>query len=241
MRHTLIALMALMAPLALAGQWTPQTAGRLLDLHDRGQMAEADTIAASLIAADGIDRTMAAADSCFFTAGSPTECEALYALFLEHALAADSGSDMDDLYLWQLESVCEVNAEGTPAADFCFALLDGPSETTLGQYVDGRELCLIFYDPDCQHCAEVMAELQGLSRLTRVLAVCTGSTPERWRQTATGLPRGWAAAFDRSSVQDDDTYVIRSFPSIYLIDKHGTVQMKNPSPRRLLHRLNSRK
>ncbi len=138
---------------------------------------------------------------------------------------------------WMLHDVCERNAPGTTAADFRFATPD-ISENTLLTYLPGKPLCVIFYDPDCDHCKKVIAKLSGeLASLVDVLAVCVDSTPRRWEQTRDALPGPWVKAFDRSEVTLNDIYMIRSLPSIYLLDADRTVVMKNPTAGRLLDHL----
>lgn len=139
---------------------------------------------------------------------------------------------------WMLHDVCERNAPGSAAADFRFGTPD-ISENTLLTYLPGKPLCVIFYDPDCDHCKKVIAKLaEGeLARLVDVLAVCVDSTPKRWEQTRDALPADWVKAFDRSEVTLNDIYMIRSLPSVYLLDADRNVVMKNPSAERLLDHL----
>lgn len=174
------------------------------------------------------------ADSLYFTPGSPTECEALYALYLQAAIPRLEGTDRQ-VAQWKLNDVCLRNAEGSPAANFEFALASGPQRVKLHKFMKGKPLLMLLYDPLCHHCQEVISALDNanVSSKLPVLAVCVESTPELWEESRTGLPQGWIAAFDRSAITETDLYMIRSLPSIYLLDGQRNVILKNPSLDRL--------
>ena len=194
----------------------------------------------SLVAAtstDSLPSLLNRVSDLFFEPASPDYCEGLMALYLEAALPRLQDDMEQEIARWKLEEVCRVNAEGTKAADFKFDLDGGPRGCRLSRYLRGQSLCVVFYDPDCRHCSQVIKELEGLSARVNVLAVCVDSTPERWAETCGSLPKGWARALDRSDISENDTYVLRGLPSIYLLDGEHRVVLKNPSAQRLLNYL----
>lgn len=198
--------------------------------------ARVDSVIASA-AADSVPAILERADGQFFDPSSADYCEGIMALYLSAAIPRLVDETEREVAQWKLNEVCLLNAEGTPAADFSFDLLDGRQGLTLREFMPGDErLCLLFYDPDCGHCAEVIAALSALE--VRVLAVCVDSTPERWAESAPELPTQWAKAFDRTDILENETYMLRSLPGIYLLDSHGMVELKNPSPERLINYLN---
>lgn len=161
--------------------------------------------------------------------------EARMAELLRAALASGRLSDTERATAeWMLHDVCELNAVDSIAADFRFATPE-KSENTLHTFMTGKPLLLLFYDPDCDHCREVIARLADLPEeaLPRVVAVCVDSTPKRWEQTRNALPASWIKAYDRSGVTANDIYIIRSMPSIYMLDGERRVVMKNPSVNKL--------
>lgn len=198
--------------------------------------AHVDSVVAAT-PADSLPGLLQRVDDLFFEPLSPTYCEGIAALYLRAALPRLTDEIEIDIARWKLNEVCLLNAEGTPASDFTFDLFGGPRNVTMSRYLKGQPLCLIFYDPDCSHCAEVIRELGELSRLVNVLAVCVESTPERWEETCGSLPRGWGRAFDSGNLVETESYMIRSYPSIYLLDADRNVVLKNPSASRLLNHL----
>lgn len=133
---------------------------------------------------------------------------------------------------WMLHDVCERNAPGTIAADFRFATPEA-SENRLHTFRPGEPLLLLLYDPDCRHCRDVIAELSDIESLPTVLAVCIEASPKRWEQSRDALPQKWIKAYDRSDILGEDLYVIRTLPSIYLLDGDRRVVLKNPRPEAL--------
>lgn len=198
--------------------------------------ARVDSLVAST-PTDSIPGLLESVDRQFFDPASEDYCEGIMALYLRAALPRLKDETERDVAQWKLEAVCELNAEGTEAADFSFDLLNGPEGMTLKTFrPEGERLCLLFYDPDCGHCSEVIARLRELP--VAVLAVCVDSTPERWVETSPELPEAWAKAFDRSDIAENEIYMLRSLPGIYLLDSEGRVELKNPSVSRLIKYLN---
>lgn len=194
----------------------------------------------SLVAAtpsDSLPGLLNAASDLFFEPISPTYCEGLMSLYLQAALPRLEDETEREIALWKLNEVCALNAEGTPAADFSFDLAGGPRDVALSRYLKGQPLCIVFYDPDCRHCSQVIKELDSLAAHVNVLAVCVESSPERWAETRDSLPSGWARAFDRTDIPENETYMLRGLPAIYLLDADHNVVLKNPSAGRLLNYL----
>lgn len=160
--------------------------------------------------------------------------EARMAELLRAALATGRLSETEtETAEWMLHDVCERNAVDSIAADFRFATEEA-SENTLHTFRPGEPLVVLFYDPDCRHCRDVIAEMGDMKGLPTVLAVCVESSVKRWEQSRDGLPEGWVRAYDRSGVLAEDLYVIRQFPAIYLLDGERRVVIKNAKPCQLL-------
>ncbi len=187
--------------------------------------------------ADSLPGLLSRASDLYFEPTSDLYSEGLMSLYLEAALPRLEDETEREIAEWKLNEVCRVNAEGTEAADFKFDLDGGPRGCRLSRYLRGQSLCVIFYDPDCRHCSQVIKELEGLSARVNVLAVCVDSPEDRWAETCGSLPGGWARAYDRSAISENDTYVLRGLPSIYLLDGEHRVVLKNPTAARLLNYL----
>ncbi|MCH5335076.1 MAG: DUF5106 domain-containing protein [Alistipes sp.] len=194
--------------------------------------AEADAEAYALLAD--------IAEKYLYEPESPVYSEEFYALFLEHFAVSDILGPYGTIRpRWQLEAVRK-NRPGTIAADIRFTGRDG-REGTLGQ-IEAPRLLLIFYDPDCDHCREVVSSLQGdpvLSRLCKsgrlkVLAVYSGDERKLWADTAPSLPAEWIVGFEPGLIYERGTYVLRRMPTLYLLDSDKRVLLKEPSPGELL-------
>lgn len=126
-----------------------------------------------------------------------------------------------------LQEMAMKNAAGSMAADFRLEYPDG----RCGRLSDhkGKSLVLIFYDPECVHCGEIIHQLdasrclQGMS----VLAVYTEGNEDVWRTTLTEMPADWKVAIDRDSIVDKAIYDIPVMPMIYLLDAQQQVVEKD--------------
>lgn len=195
--------------------------------------ADAVALVNEAAAANALPRLLEIAEETVFNTDEERMAEILRAALATGKLSESQTATAE----WMLHDVCERNAPGTPAADFRFATPE-ISENTLYTYLPGKPLTVIFYDPDCDHCRETIAALGELGEKTDVLAVCITGDERRWRSTLSQLPTDWTPAFDRSDIMANDTYVIRSMPSVYLLDPERRVVLKNPTVDKLLNALN---
>lgn len=174
---------------------------------------------------------------------SPMYDEEHYLLFAEALLEAPvRGYGLQRLKT-QREAVLK-NRVGTRAADFAFETLSG-RRMRLSEFARGRRTLLLFYDPDCAHCMEVMAELASSEPLrtavesggTAVLAVYAGAGNDTdralWRREAVRIPSSWTVGYDDGTVYGRDLYVLRGMPALYLLDAAGIVLAKNATVARL--------
>lgn len=207
-------------------QWTVPS-----NLHQ----GDAKAIVAGAAQAGALDQLLEAAQTTVFDVNEERMAE-----LLRHALATGKLSDSQKATAeWMLHDVCEVNARDSIAADFRFATPE-VSENRLHTFAPGEPLLVLFYNPDCNHCRQVIDQLRKIEHLPRVLAVCIETPAKRWEATRSGLPEDWVAAFDRSGVIENDIYIIRNMPSIYLLDANRRIVLKNPTVKTLSERFNSK-
>lgn len=181
-----------------------------------------------------LERLLEQADSLYFTAAGPEECEALYACFARAAITRLTDPTGLETLQWQLNDVCAVNAEGSPAADIRLRLASG-HDVSLRNFLPGQPLLLFIYDPLCRHCLETIRELKDIDMT--VLALCTEAPYETWVDTRASLPPRWIAAFDLEDLPQSERFVLRSMPQVYLLDGERNVVLKNPSLKHLLQSL----
>lgn len=195
--------------------------------------AEADSTAYGLVA-DIAERYLYSDDS-------PLRSEDYYILFLEHLSEAPLLGEYGTIrYRYQLEAARK-NRPGSVAADFGYTTPDGQQTSLHATPADDR-LLLIFYDPDCAHCKEVMDGLQADPELSRavaagrlqVLAVYSGDRPLLWRRSTELLPADWILGYNAGDIYDDERYALHRMPTLYLLDRDCRVLLKDPNPEDLI-------
>lgn len=168
-----------------------------------------------------------------YSPDSPVFSEDIYLAFLDFVFARGDDSDIDRM----IRDDIMRNRPGTPAADFTFATADGGTSTALDPEGRSRTL-LVFYDPDCDTCHHLIGRLRSAAALQtavataalRVVLVYIGDDRDLWLRDAASLPDDWTIGIDDCGmVEDADLYVIRNTPSVYLIDRDGTVMLKEPA------------
>ena len=139
------------------------------------------------------------ADDYLFNPNSPFYNEGLYGMYLEALLGKLPQTDaMRSTYRFKLELIRRNNV-GEKATDFVYYLSDGTRHTLAATPVKSNRLLLMFYDPECESCHEVLLQMAADTALAEavrtgklsVLAVYTEGNQEAWRKgDAVALPAG---------------------------------------------------
>lgn len=160
---------------------------------------------------------------------SPMYSEEFYAHFLRAMIAGNVLSDSEkDRPRYQLE-VAMKNRPGSRAADFRFRRRDG-GESRLSDFCRERDMTLLlFYDPDCENCKSVIERLADtrLPEGTGILAVDAEGDAEEWERSKDLLPAGWTVGYAVDDILGEELYVLPAMPTIYLIERDGTVAVKD--------------
>ena len=184
------------------------------------------------------------AEKYLYEPNSPMLSEDYYILFLEQMVASPVLGPYGTIRpRWQLEAARK-NRPGMKAADFAFTTREG-RRTTLHRTPSDGNMLLIFYDPDCDHCKEIIATLcsdEVLNRMTSggeltVVAVYSGDERELWSEHAPSLPAGWTVGYEPGDMQERGTYVLRAMPTLYLLDRDKKVILKDVLAEQLLYML----
>lgn len=125
------------------------------------------------------------------------------------------------------------NHPGTIATDFSFTTREG-KRMKLSQF-EAKNLVLVFYDPECPHCGDILDMLRENPRLqqalaegkAKVLAVYTEGNREVWNKSKYGMPDEWTIAIDESKIVDKALYDISAMPMVYLLDQNKRVVIKD--------------
>ncbi len=175
------------------------------------------------------------ADDYLFNPNSPFYNEALYGLYLETMLGVLPQTDaVRSSYQFKLELVRR-NNPGDRATDFTYYLPDGTRRTLAATPAKNDRLLLVFYDPECESCHEVLQQMAADASLAAavqsgqlsVLAVYTEGNEEAWRKALPDMPRGWTVGTDREAVKLGALYDLKAMPSLYLLDGKKTVLLKD--------------
>lgn len=170
---------------------------------------------------------------------SPMRFEEYYILFLEEYLRLPGLSEYDRIRpAYRLETA-KKNRPGTVATDFSYTGRNGNRQTLHG--TRGKRLLLLFYDPACSHCSEILdalhenpllAELISSKELT-VLAVYTEGDRKLWDETKESMPQEWIVTIDDSRIVERELYALPAMPVIYLLDAGKRVILKDAPLERL--------
>lgn len=176
------------------------------------------------------------AEKYLYEPNSPMLSEEYYILFLEKLTQSPVLGQYGTIrYRYQLEAALK-NRPGTIASDFAYVTRDGRrmrlSTTPVGE---GASLLLIFYDPECEHCKDIMNALSGDAvlaaaaaegRLTILAMYADGNRP-LWERTVHTLPEEWTAGFVTDDIHENQTYVLRAMPTLFLLDADKRIVMKD--------------
>ena len=165
---------------------------------------------------------------------SPMINEDFYLPFMEFvAQDEDSSKAYKEMALYTIESINK-NRPGTPAADFEFTDKEGITHSLHSLFPD-RETMLIFFDPECENCKNVISEIsQNLQIAQRVdegslgiVAVYSGINLTMWLSELPLFPDNWIVGHEPEIIDYKELYDIRSLPTILLLGPDKTVIEKN--------------
>lgn len=171
-----------------------------------------------------------------YDATSPMRNEALFIPVLQKMMASNKLNDDDKLRPAMLLKSVSKNKVGSTAADFSYTKPDG-SRHQLSEVQTPLTL-LLFFDPECDDCHQVIMRLEKtdvLNQLTAdrqltVLAVYPGENKRLWQTMAQHMLPTWEIGMDESqTIYNKELYDILGFPSMYLLDQHKTVILKDAS------------
>ena len=160
---------------------------------------------------------------------SPFRNDAVYAHFLTAFIASCSDEALSGRARYMLDMISR-NRPGSVAADFGFVDRNGRAGTL--HSLDARLILLVFNDPGCDKCREVMPSLLAdplfASEGLLVLSVYPYDDAELWRESAVDVPANWLDVHDAGSeIIDGRLYHLPAMPSFYLLDGEKRVLLKD--------------
>lgn len=163
---------------------------------------------------------------------SPMRDEETYIHFLRYLSTAQALDEYERLRPAHRLREALRNRRGTVATDFEFVDRSGASRR-LSEAVRRSEVTLlIFYDPDCEHCKEIIDAISRMSftRGVGVLAIDAEDDAEAWENTKGALPTGWTVGFATTPILERELYTLPASPTLYVLAADGTVILKDPAP-----------
>lgn len=165
---------------------------------------------------------------------SPVRSEDLYLPFVR-ALAESELIDADyrERYAWDAKN-CALNQTGTIATDFTFIDTAGKRRTL--HSIKAEKLLLIFGNPDCHACKEIVETLESVPQLEelisggtlKVVDIFIDEEIDLWKSKIDSYPKKWINGYDPNYViRGDRIYNIRAVPSVYLLDADKRVVLKD--------------
>ena len=178
--------------------------------------------------------TLALISRYFYDPNSPVRSEDLYLPFVSRLAASEFVPDEEkSQYAWE-KQVCSLNRTGTPAADFRFVDTAGRTRTLYG--IKAEWLLLIFGNPDCKACREIMEDMGASAAISnlinsgrlKVVDVYIDEDIDLWKERMDNYPSAWINGYDPTfTIRTDRIYAVRAVPSLYLLDKDKTVVLKD--------------
>ena len=178
---------------------------------------------------------MKMADDYLYNPNSPFYNEHLYGMYLEALIKEfPKGEAQVSRFSFRL-NLLKRNNPGDRATDFTYYLPDDRRRTLAATPVKGNRLLLMFYDPECESCHEVLGQMAVSAALAKavqtgrisVLAIYTEGNEEVWRKALPDMPEGWTIGADHEAVKTGALYDLKAMPSLYLLDGQKKVLLKD--------------
>ncbi len=188
-------------------------------------------------------KVMAVVERFLTSPNSTMRDEETYYLFLQ---AVDKSDFIDDARRERVRAhIKDVlkNRRGTAAADFALTDSGGRRTSLYGEASPGQYRVVIFYDPECSHCHDIIEDLKTAEELSsavasgrvKVMAVYADGDGEVWDKARRSMPAAWLNCVSPGgAVADNDIYSLPAMPVIYVIDDRNRVVLKDASVSQLI-------
>ncbi|MDE5471717.1 DUF5106 domain-containing protein [Elizabethkingia meningoseptica] len=179
-----------------------------------------------------------------YNANSPLRNDVYYVPVLEYLVSTPHLNDTEKIRYKMLLELVDKNMPGSVATNFEFVDVSGTNQSL--HKVKGLNKLLIFYDPECSHCAQTIQEMKQDSRIStlvdngklQVIAICPVGELNVWQAYQKNIPNKWINGFDKKGdVTRKRLYDIKAFPTIFLIDGNNKVVLKDVDLVKVLNKL----
>ena len=172
----------------------------------------------------------------FFTDPNSTlRNEECYIPLLEHMIASNSLDEYRKQRPNAILPLLNKNRPGTQATNIHFTRVSGAKDELTN--VKSNLILVVFYDFDCEDCnvlkkrieeSAIVKEMQRQRQLA-ILGIYPGANMEGWKRSSPQIPASWINGYDHNEeIGGEGTYIIRSIPTLYLLNNEHMVIMKEP-------------
>ena len=176
------------------------------------------------------------AEKYFYNLDSPNYSENTYEVFIDNVIANTKIDEVDKIRYRYHKDAISKNRVGSAAHDFQFTD-EGGKIDRLYDIETPDNLLLIFYDPDCDHCASTIRELASDSFISSLIAdkglvvvsIYSGDDYELWVERHGDIPQIWIDGFEDGTIQEEGCYIFRTMPTIFLLNDKKEVLLKEAS------------
>lgn len=179
------------------------------------------------------------AEKYLFEPNSPMVNDETYIMFLNQILKTGVLSRVEKArFEYQYKAVIK-NRVGSVATDFLYMNTKGDIGSL--HKFEAEKTLLIFYDPDCDNCTEIIEKLRYNRELNvkiasgqiKVLAIYAEENIDLWKKELAKMPSNWVVGRAVSKIKSLGLYVLRAMPAIYLLDGDKKVLKKEAVPENL--------
>ena len=167
---------------------------------------------------------------------SPIRNEELYEPAAQFLSTATSIDETIRIKATRDLKLIKLNRRGSIANNFSYRLPNGKVQA-LHQVLSPMTL-LLFFDPDCHTCSEVIEELKASPILNQanlqIVAIYPEGDADIWRDYLPKLPQNWINGHDYTlSVLNRELYNLNAMPTLYLLDAEKRVLVKDGTIREI--------
>ena len=165
---------------------------------------------------------------------SPLRNDEYYIPILEELAKSPLYDEYDRQIPQHTLHIVKQNRLGEVANDFRYTLPNGTQHSL--HALDADYTILLFNNPGCEMCKEVIQEIEHSKRLSELsskhrivtLAIYPDEDIEAWRQYLPQMPKGWICGYDKEmTLTHKRLYDLKAIPSLYLLDKSKHVLVKD--------------
>jgi hypothetical protein len=185
---------------------------------------------------DAYNLMLSTANKYLYEPDSPMFNEDFYAIFIECVLSDKIVDQAERQRMTTRQKWIAKNRPGTTATNFKYRTASGKTTTLLQTPVSG-EMLMILYDPTCDHCREILKSIADNAGINQSIAdgtltvLAINLVPNEKPYPA---PEHWINGTDLSSIEDNDLYIIRATPTLFVLDAAHNVIAKDVQPSAIL-------